>query len=319
MPIHRRDNQYQGVNAHLQSFLQNEPGEWESFHTDYITYIRVALDAQLPPGYRAQNEKSLQISEIASIAPPTRTKPDILITQSGTPKTPSQAALAVAPPTIQTPILETLEAAEYLDAVVIYQPGKGGRQGRLITRIELLSLANKPGGSHFPSYLSKRADTLRAGLRLVELQLWRGGRASQQADTLRAGLRLVELDYLHETRPIIRSLPSYPDHEADSHPYWLIVSDSRPTLEEGLSKSYGFDVDIPIPVIRIPLAGADQIAFDFGQVYHRLFAESRLCMEAMDYAQLPARFETYAPADQERIRARMAAVASSPTDAQARD
>jgi len=65
MAIHIRENQYKGVNAHLNSYLQNEPGGWwEVFHSNHLAHIRDAVDAQLPPGYYALNEKSLQV-EIA--------------------------------------------------------------------------------------------------------------------------------------------------------------------------------------------------------------------------------------------------------------
>jgi hypothetical protein len=37
MPIHTRKNLYQGVNAHLHSYLQQEGG-WESFHA-VLSYI----------------------------------------------------------------------------------------------------------------------------------------------------------------------------------------------------------------------------------------------------------------------------------------
>lgn len=290
MPIHLRENQYPGVNAHLNSFLQNEAGEWESFYADYITYIRVALDAELPSGYRAQSEKSLQISELTpSDRPVQRTKPDITIFQRQHTSTPSQPTPSAATPVAEMPILETLDAEDFLVGVVIYQAGEGSRLGRPITRIEVLSPANKPSGSHYHTYLSKRFDTLRSGL------------------------RLVEIDYLHETRPILGVLPSYPDRDEGAFPYWITVSDPRPALENGLSRFYGFGVDEAVPPIEIPLAGADKIVFDLGAVYQRLFAESRLCMDAVDYEQLPARFETHTPADQERIRARMAAVVNSST------
>ena len=64
MPLHSDQNLYPGINPHLNSIIQKESGEWESFHNDHITNIREHLDATLPPGYLARTEKSLQISEI---------------------------------------------------------------------------------------------------------------------------------------------------------------------------------------------------------------------------------------------------------------
>ena len=39
MPVHQRDNQYRGVNAHLHSLLQREGGGWEMFHAAHITHL----------------------------------------------------------------------------------------------------------------------------------------------------------------------------------------------------------------------------------------------------------------------------------------
>jgi hypothetical protein len=59
MPIRSRKNQYQGVNAHLQSALQNDGG-WDSFHINYISDLGEAIDSQLPPGYLVNLVRSFQ-------------------------------------------------------------------------------------------------------------------------------------------------------------------------------------------------------------------------------------------------------------------
>ncbi len=288
MPIHFRENQYPGINAHLQSYLQNETGGWESFHADYITFLRVGLDNELPPGYVARSEMGLQISEIApSQRQPSRSKPDIMIFQRGVTTTQGRTDGIVARPTATYAISETLEPQETLTGLVIYQTGEGTPPGRAITRIEVLSPANKPGGSHHRAYIQKRTETLRAGL------------------------RLVELDFLHESRPIIHIIPSYPDHEEGARPYSIIVSDPRPSLDQGQTALYSFEVDQILEAISIPLAGADHLAFDFGAVYDQCYASSRFFGETIDYAQFPVRFERYSTADQQRIRARMQAIAAS--------
>src|SRR5690606_31840147 len=112
---------------------------------------------------------------------------------------------------------------EELNSIMIYH-AKGGKP---ITRIELLSPANKPQGSHYGTYLVKRDETLRAGL------------------------RLIEMDYLHETRPILPGIPSYADGEQDAFPYHIIVSDPRPTFHEGKVNVYSFGVMDALPVIDI--------------------------------------------------------------------
>jgi hypothetical protein len=60
MPIHSKTNLYPGINAHLNSFLQQEGGGWESFHAEHIIDLRRVLAQTLPRGYYAVAEKSLQ-------------------------------------------------------------------------------------------------------------------------------------------------------------------------------------------------------------------------------------------------------------------
>lgn len=66
MPIQLRANPYQGVNPHLQSWLQT-PGTqsaasaWPGFHANHISHIADFLNDHLPPDYVAHAEQSLQI------------------------------------------------------------------------------------------------------------------------------------------------------------------------------------------------------------------------------------------------------------------
>ena len=66
MAIRSKKNQYPGINAHANSWMQNRSGEWGSFHHDHITDITRALNQVLPAGYEARSERSLQIQEIIS-------------------------------------------------------------------------------------------------------------------------------------------------------------------------------------------------------------------------------------------------------------
>lgn len=65
MPIHSRKNQYRGVNAHLQSALQNDGG-WDSFHSNHIVDLSRAIDEQLPAGYLVNLVRSFQINSLDS-------------------------------------------------------------------------------------------------------------------------------------------------------------------------------------------------------------------------------------------------------------
>lgn len=82
MPIQSAKNLYRGVNVHLMSLLQNEPGEWESFHAEHIIHLRDSIETELPPYYIAQGERSLQIREGEDERRrPERTVPDVTIVQ----------------------------------------------------------------------------------------------------------------------------------------------------------------------------------------------------------------------------------------------
>jgi hypothetical protein len=289
MSIYADVNLYPGVNPHLNSFLQSDGGGWESFHTRHINDLAIAIDSALPQAYYAVAEKSLQISayDLESgniVGKPIRTTPDVTLYQTAATSrtTPSSSASI---PTLTFPVAEAFADEEYLAGIVIYRLDEGKLPGVPVTRIELLSPGNKPLGNHYWHYLSKRQETLKSGL------------------------RLVEIDYLHETRPVIQRIPSYRDRQSGAHPYTIIVSDPRPNPEEGPTQVYGFGVDDPLPIIAIPLADADYVTLDFGAVYHQTFASLKLFRLIVDYEQAPEHFERYSEADQALIRQRMATIA----------
>jgi hypothetical protein len=180
---------------------------------------------------------------------------------------------------------------DYLTAAMIYEVVGGTVPGKPVTRIEVLSPANKPPQTYYRQYMSKRLDTLRSGL------------------------SLVEVDYLHESRPVINLLSSYPDRDEGATPYMIVVSDPHPKPEEGKMPYYAFGVDDPIPLVSIPLAGTDAVTLDFGAVYNLTFESSRLFQIVVNYEQEPVHFERYAEADRERIQRRMEAIKQGAADA----
>lgn len=281
-----KHNPYPGVNAHLNSVLQTRGGGWENFHVEHITTLRRVLDALLPENYVAGSEKSLQVNEIGleKLRRSSTTRPDI-----GVFKLRDHSAIApqsaVTAPTLTMPLDGQLDEAEdFLHAVNIYEVSAGALKGHLVTRIEVLSPGNKPSHDYHDDYMEKRAETLRAGV------------------------NLVELDYLHTTHPILSSLPSYRDGDADAFPYSILVSYPHQQGKRGRVEFYGVGVDDPLPTILLPLRAPDGVAVDFSDVYHRTYAETRLLQVLVDYAQEPPQFERYRHEDRERIRARMATI-----------
>jgi len=289
MAIRSATNLYPGINPHLNSALQRHNAGWQSFHADHITHIREAVDGLLPEAYYVASEASLQIGtyDVDMNEPISRggvTRPDVTIFQRG-----SSRGYAASPssmtPTLTVPVAATFDDEEDITSVVVYSLEGGEFPGKPVTRIELLSPANKPPGSYYKPYMRKRTETLNLGI------------------------RLVEIDYLHQRRPIIVDIRSYTDRQENALPYHIIVSDPRPSVAEGPTDVYSFGIFQPPPSLAIPLEGKDSITLDFGTFYRHTFESSRLFREVLvDYTQLPANFEAYSEADQEAIRAHMAKI-----------
>ncbi len=286
-----KKNPYPGINPHLNSFLQHKTG-WRGFHGKHLTYLADHIEAVLSDAYYTANEESLQIGTYDSLTDmplgkPGVTVPDVTIYRSDSPETQPSSIAEPVPATLTLPLRVTLpEKEEFVSSIVIYRLEDDEIPGTPVTRIELLSPANKPPGSYYLPYLTKRQETLHSGL------------------------RLVEIDYLHERRPTITHIPSYPDREQGAYPYCIGVSDPRPNIVEGKMNIYSFGVLDIMPIIDIPLAGADTVRVDFGAVYKQTFENSGLFQKLGEASKEPVNFGAYSEKDRERIRARMAEIAN---------
>lgn len=124
-----RSNPYQGINAHLHSYLQQH-GSWKVFHNKHIADIAEALDAMLPTGYEVGLTESLQVVEYH---PDTgkrvrhRLEPDVTIFEVDKSKTGSAGAGTNAMPTLTLTAQETIDYDPelFFTAVVIYQRVEG--------------------------------------------------------------------------------------------------------------------------------------------------------------------------------------------------
>lgn len=289
MSIILRENPYAGVNAHLHSIFQAEGG-WTSFHTSFITAFARDLDSNLPAGFLVDVEQSLQIREVH---PDTgerlrRPEPDLTVYRvpvpGGRERVPAGAfagAGQFSNATLMQSLAESLDmdTDAYLSALIVYAALPDARFGRPVTRIELLSPANKVGVG-YEQYREKRV----AGLK--------------------SGVALVEIDLLHHTPPVVRGVPIYPEQEG-SHPYLITIADPTPTFDDGFSATYGFDVDAPFPAFPLPLSDGRSLTVDLNPVYQDVFSSLSAYRLRADYAQLPAQFHRYSTADRARIEAVM--------------
>lgn len=286
MPIRSPRNEYRGINAHLHSYFQMHGG-WDGFHNKHVGDLGAAISSVLPPGYLVDTEQSLQLREIAPYGEERirRWRPDIAVyspSATATANIPQPSNEATA--TLVQPLLDTFYDEEVSPALalLIYKIDDESPLGRTITQIELLSPSNKSGeGRHL--YLEKRIALLNAGI------------------------NLVELDYLHETDPIVRGVPSYARHETGAHAYNFTISIPSPSLREGKAVTTSFDTDMPIPALELPLVDSQRIQIDLDAVYQQTFISVNAYSYRVDYEQLPERFESYMAGDQGRIQGRMTA------------
>jgi len=283
-------NQYRGINAHLQSRLQAQSG-WSDFHTNYISDLnRLVRAVVLPLGYSARAEDSLQIRRFGG--PPQSPHADLLIVDNDalrvvrTTKYPIVGAQDLVAPLPEA--LGLNEEVDYYPAVAVYRVGNENR-GEPVAWLELLSPSNKPGGRDWRDYQSKRESLLQAGI------------------------IFIEVDFLHEQSPTLEIVGDYRTRgskhppEPGAHPYRIAVIDPRPEFRSGEARVRQFDVDEPLPVMTIPLLGEDHFDFDFGAAYRKTFSEV-LYGNEIDYGELPLNFDRYSEADQQRILCRMLAV-----------
>lgn len=279
MVLRSATNQFPGINPHLNSWLQNTFGAWESFHFMLIGEMHRQLTLELPTGYYVFPEQSLQIRAEASekLRYP---KPDLSIFARQPTQSPSATLTATAPTLIQ-PVRQTMLTSEdYLHALVIYR-GDDPTLSQPVARIEVLSPTNKPYGSGYGQYLEKRIAALESRI------------------------PLLELDFLHQTPPVLTTLPHYPD-EPEARPYVVMVNDPRPNPDEGISQIYLFGVADALPIIEIPLLGEDRLIFELATTYHAVFSFNPYFHQVVvNYAELPLKFESYSPTDQRYIEAQM--------------
>lgn len=277
---------YKGINAHLNSYLQQRAGGWESFHATHIIRVWESLDQSLPKNYYTLAEKSLQISEVGDDKPKRTTRPDVGVYQA----TPSDEAVAVATdaktPTLTLPLFDpTTEVDDYMTAIGIYKIDSGELPGKLVTRLEVLSPANKRGGS-YAHYAQKRLQTLQSGI------------------------NLVELDYLHETPSIDNRVPSYPDRQENATPYYALVSYPQPDFENGTMLLYSMAINEALPIIPIPLVGEDAAALALQDTYAATI-QARAFQLMIDLTNPPKNMDAYTEADQQYIREVMATAPQS--------
>ncbi len=260
-------NRYQGVNAHLMSYLQNEIA-FKGFHNYFVIYLASTLNDSLAENYHAATEDTLKILRTFTDAPPAPKVlyPDISLRQESPhtllqPTLSGAAALYVPLPTIE-------ENKEPL-SVAIYEQNRA----KPVAVIEMLSPGNKISADNRREYKEKRYLLTQAGI------------------------VLVEVDLLHETPSVIDGVPVYPD-AVDSTPYSIAITDIAHSNKTAV---YQFGINQPIPTLPIPLLNEETVVCDFDAVYQEAFTRGRFDNYIHDEGD-PILMNSYALPDQQKIR-----------------
>ena len=281
-------NQYHGVNPHLNDELQDpKPGRsgWKHFNISYLIDVELLVRDQLRSmGYTAYRDDGLQLCEVDEIPPDKEQWRCSRRVESGEPVDEPSPATDFLGPVEQTVSLRELTGEEYHRALKIYRTEDlKDINCKPVVWIEIISPATardwETGREDVGEYLSKRNSLLKSGV------------------------QIVEIDFLHRNRPTIPNQPFYPDEE-ESSAYSIHVIDPR-DMEPNLVKitTYQFNVDQPLRGVEVRLLDGYHFEPDFEGAYRKTYIEHY--DDRADYLHVPKFFDTYSPADQDRIAARM--------------
>lgn len=243
-------NPFPGMNPYMEQF-------WRSVHASMIIYGRDMLNEALPAGLLAVADERLYV-ELPDVYERT-IYPDIRVARhKAVPEyqSPERASTATAAPPRTRPIyIEIL--SEPITETFINIIDLAGE--RVITTIEILSLANKLPGTGQAQYLKKQQETIQAGVNLVEIDLLRTGEW-------------------------VLSVPETYLHAPERTPYRVCVFRAeRPTFRE----FYPIGLREPLPTIQIPLRPTDaDVPMDLQALLNKVYEQGRYHM-LIDYLQPP--------------------------------
>ncbi|MCS7299954.1 MAG: DUF4058 family protein [Fimbriimonadales bacterium] len=239
-------NPFPGMNPYLEAY-------WRDMHATLLVLAREALNERLPDDLIARIEERVYVELPA--APPRGVYPDVRIIHGGRPPAETGGApVAVAPRPAARPILVEVRSEPITETYINIIATAGER---VITSIEILSLANKLPGSGQAQYFKKQQETLQAGVNLVEIDLLRGGEW-------------------------ILSLPEvYLSEDARGVYHVCVFRATQPELRE----IYPIALEEPLPAISVPLrAGEADAVLELQPLVDRAYEQGRY-HRLIDYAQ----------------------------------
>ena len=166
-------------------------GLWETFHGSFVQACGDMLNERLPPNYVAISEVRTRLTSVheeaewdapAHPAPTGQHRPDVVVARTA--PSPARAGdvagVATLEPAAVVAADEWVEVKErYID--ILHLPDR-----QVVTSIELLSPANKQGAGR-ADYQQKRAQTQRAGVNLLEIDLLLAGQRLEPEEKMPPG------------------------------------------------------------------------------------------------------------------------------------
>jgi Protein of unknown function (DUF4058) len=218
------------------------PRRFPNLHGDLITFLKGALQTQMPEPYYASSDARVWLEYSQRYV-----EPDVSVLRSD-PGPLRGAAVAALP---AEPVIVKVETVFHDDRqepfLEIY--AGAGEEARLVTSIEILSPTNKtPGERAREMYLSKQQELLAGQAHLVEIDLLRGGQHATAVPRDLAIKRAGPFDYHVSVHRF--------DRPGDYFVYPIQLSQRLPTIAVPLLPG---DPDVPLD-----LQAAFDRAYDIG-------------------------------------------------------
>jgi len=173
------------------------PAIFPGLHDSFVTYLREALQPKLPEPYYAEISDRLWV-EVSDRS----IEPDVNVLKreerpEGEPRpyAESGGGAAVATRARTEPVVVVVPHDEFREPYVDIMARIEGQE-RIVTTIEVLSLANKTPGRHGRElYRQKQREVLDSEVHLVEIDLLRGGEHTTAVPLARARKKAGLFDY----------------------------------------------------------------------------------------------------------------------------
>jgi hypothetical protein len=207
---------FPGMDPYLEQF-------WRDVHASLIIYARDQLQGRLPGDLRARVEERVVVEP--GEGEDRNVYPDIRVVERG--RGPSAAVATEADVAVLQPVILQLEDEPMTETFIeIIDVGSGKR---VVTVIEVVSLANKLSGDSRDKYRQKQEELRAGGVSLVEIDLLRAGQR-------RFGVPLRRVPISHRT------------------PYQVCV---RRGWQPAAVEIYPVPLRQPLPIVKVPLRKTD--------------------------------------------------------------